>query len=100
MLEGSEEDAEKKIVASVHRSLKRITVRYKDSVTGVYKNISPDLVYTKITQHAALLPEVATQWPFYLPWMFYNALLFQLQNQMTKDKYTLPNPVDLGTKTA
>ena len=30
----------------------------------------------------------------------FNALSFQLQNQMTKDKNTLPNPVDLGTKTA
>lgn len=96
----SEEDTEKKIVASIQRSLKCITMRYKDSVAGVYKHVSPDMVYNKMIQNAALLPEVATQWPFCLPWMFYNALSFQLYNQMTKDKYTLPNPVDLGSKTA
>ena len=87
-------------MASVQRSLKRITMRYKDSVTGVFENISPDMVYNKMTQHAALLPEFATQWLFCLPLMFYNVLSFQLQNQITKDKYTLSNPVDIGTKTA
>ena len=75
-------------------------MRYKESVTGVYKNMSPDIVYDRMTQHVALLPEVATQWPFCLPLMLYNMLSFQLQNQMKKDKYTLSNPVDLDTKTA
>lgn len=65
---------------------------FKHTTTGEWRTITPDTVYKRVNQHIALLPEDPSKWGFFLPWLFYNTLTFQLQNQMIKDKYTLPNP--------
>ena len=97
--DGSTDEAEGLIIASVHKSLRVISMRYRDPASGEYKNSTPDAVYRKMHQHIALLPEDASQWPFCLPWLFYNALTYRLQSQLQKEKYSLPNPVSLSTKT-
>ena len=97
---GTDEESERVIIESVQQSLRRIRTHSRDQNTGLWENITPDMVYTKINQHIALLPNDTSKWGFFLPWLFYNALTIQLQNQRIKDNYVRPTAAGCLSKTA
>jgi len=85
-------------IASCGRKLDKIKMRFYDRNKQKMVTTTPDTVFKLMITHVGLLPENATDWPFCLPWIFFQALPENLQDEMRRDKYTLPKPAELVTK--
>jgi len=86
-------------IADCGRRLERIKMRYYDKSRQQMVTTTPDTVFKLMITHVGLLPENATDWPFCLPWLFFQALPDNLQDEMRRDKYILPKPAELSMKT-
>ena len=94
-----EQQSEEHIIKLCHRNLLKVKMISVDTQTGKVTHYTPDVVYDRMMQHAALLPENAMKWPFCLPWLFHGALTLELQNAMQEKKFVIPSPQTLTTKT-
>ena len=95
-----EELDREEIISQSTEALSAIKMRFKCTITRKMVTITPDKVYAKMLVHTSLLPEEANTWPFVLPWVFFNALTPELQAAMRREKYSLPSPTTLLTKSS
>jgi len=82
-------------IADCGKRLEKIKMRYYDRAKKHMVTTTPDTAFKLMISHVGLLPENATDWPFCLPWLFFQALPDNLQEEMRRDKYTLPKPAEL-----
>lgn len=48
---GTGEESERVIIESIKRALRCIVMWFRDTVTGIWKNITPDMVYKRTNQY-------------------------------------------------
>ena len=81
--------------ASRLRSIKMIS---KDYTSNQMTVLTPDTVYSKMLDLVQLLPDDASIWGFCLPWIYLEALSYNLQEDLRDSGYLPPPPTDLLTK--
>jgi hypothetical protein len=60
--------------------------------------LTPDTVFSKMLDLIQLLPEDASSWGFCLPWIYLEALSYNLQEDLRDSGYLPPPPSNLLTK--
>ena len=72
-------------------------MEYHDK-TGTLITTTPDTVFNKMLDYLPILPDDASKETFCLPSVYYNSLSAKVRNQITVDKYIVPQPSLLTTK--
>jgi hypothetical protein len=81
--------------ASRLRAIKMISRDYSSNQMNI---LTPDTVFSKMLDLVQLLPEDATTWGFCLPWIYLEALSYNLQEDLRDSGYIQPPPSNLLTK--
>ena len=84
-------------IEQVQTSLNYFKMEYHDKA-GKLITTTPDMVFNKMFDYLPILPNDAVKWTFCLPSVYYNYLSAKGRNQMTIDKYVIPQPSKLVTK--
>ena len=82
------------------KNLCQVRMQYRDNTTGKMMTLSPDRVHQRMVEFVLLLPESAIMWKFCLPWIYFEALLPSIRDDLRAQEYTLPAPTHLTTKPA
>ena len=88
------------IIQSCASRLRNVKMITKDYATNQFITISPDTVYSRMLELVQLLPNDASNWGFCLPWLYFEALSYNLQDDLRDSSYVPPPPINLLTKSA
>ena len=93
-------ESEKVAITNCGKQLRNIQMSYLDPTTKQRVTTKPDTVYRKMVDLVALLPEDGSNWPFCLPWIFYEALTLNIRHDMESHGYTPAMPASMPTNTS
>ena len=90
---GNNDNSAAQITATIQNcasKLRNIKMISRDYVSNQFITISPDAVYSKMLEMVQLLPNDALNWGFCLPWLYFEALSYNLQDDLRDSGYIPP----------